>query len=244
MAFTIYPAIDMLDGKCVRLLQGDYDKQTVYGNSPLDMATNFVNQGAEWIHLVDLDGAKAGKRVNDSHVLDIKKNLDVKVQIGGGIRSEEDIAYYLENGIDRVILGSIAMKNPDFTKKMLEKYGKQIVIGIDAKDGFVATEGWIEKSDMKAEALGKLMAEYGAEVFIFTDIATDGTLSGPNFQAVEVFAQATGKEVISSGGVSSLDDIRTLKQYAKRGIGGVIIGKAIYTNQFTVKEAIEEVKSW
>lgn len=244
MAFTIYPAIDMLDGKCVRLLQGDYDKQTIYGDSPLDMATNFVNQGAEWIHLVDLDGAKAGRRINDKHVLDIKKNLDVKVQIGGGIRSEEDIAYYLENGVDRVILGSIAMKDPAFTKKMLEKYGNRIVIGIDAKDGYVATEGWIETSDQKAETLGKLMAEYGAEVFIFTDIATDGTLRGPNFAAVAAFAEATGKEVISSGGVSSLEDIRILKTHAERGIGGVIIGKALYTNQFTVKEALEEVKAW
>jgi phosphoribosylformimino-5-aminoimidazole carboxamide ribotide isomerase len=155
--FEIYPAIDMRGGKCVRLLQGDYSKETVYGDSPVDMATQFASEGAQWIHMVDLDGAKAAKRVNDEFVLGVKKKLDVRVQIGGGIRSEADVAYYLENGIDRVILGSAAISNPEFVKKMLKEYGARIAIGIDARDGYVATEGWVETSTIKATEQNWLM---------------------------------------------------------------------------------------
>ncbi|MED5041585.1 HisA/HisF-related TIM barrel protein, partial [Geobacillus stearothermophilus] len=139
-AFTIYPAIDMRGGKCVRLLQGDYNKETVYGDSPVAMAEQFAAQGAEWIHMVDLDGAKEGRRVNDRFVIEAAR-LGVNVQVGGGIRTEEDIVYYLENGVARVILGSAAIADPPFVKKMLQTYGRRIVIGIDARDGFVATEG-------------------------------------------------------------------------------------------------------
>ncbi|OKO89162.1 Phosphoribosylformimino-5-aminoimidazole carboxamide ribotide isomerase [Geobacillus proteiniphilus] len=161
--------------------------------------------------------------------------------MGGGIRTEEDIVYYLENGVARVILGSAAISDPPFVKKMLQKYGRRIVIGIDARDGFVATEGWIATSNVKAEELGRMLAEAGAETFIFTDIATDGTLSGPNIAAAVRLAEATGKEVIASGGVSSLDDLRALRQYAGQGIGGAIVGKALYTNQFTLTEALKAV---
>ncbi|WP_102344906.1 1-(5-phosphoribosyl)-5-[(5-phosphoribosylamino)methylideneamino]imidazole-4-carboxamide isomerase [Bacillus sp. Marseille-P3661] len=241
MSFTIYPAIDMRGGKCVRLLQGDYDKETVYGDSPFDMAKVFADEGAEWIHMVDLDGAKAGKRVNDEYVLQVANNLNVKVQIGGGIRTEEDVAYYLENGVSRVILGSAAISDPDFVKAMLKKYGEKIAIGIDAKNGYVATEGWLNTSNVKATDLGKELAAAGAEVFIFTDIATDGMLSGPNIHANAELADATGKQVIASGGVSSLQDLIELKKYAAKGVGGAIVGKALYTKQFTVKEALSEV---
>jgi phosphoribosylformimino-5-aminoimidazole carboxamide ribotide isomerase len=181
--FIIYPAIDMRGGKCVRLIQGDYAKETVYGDSPYEMARVFADKGAKWIHMVDLDGAKAGKRVNDNHVLEVAEKLNVNVQIGGGIRTEEDVEYYLSNGVSRVILGSSAISNPDFVKKMLVKYGSKIAIGIDAKDGYVSTEGWIETSTVKAADLGVELAAAGAEVFIFTDIATDGMLSGPNIEA-------------------------------------------------------------
>ncbi|RAK19975.1 1-(5-phosphoribosyl)-5-[(5-phosphoribosylamino)methylideneamino] imidazole-4-carboxamide isomerase [Anoxybacillus vitaminiphilus] len=240
-AFTIYPAIDMRGGKCVRLLQGDYNKETVYGDSPFDMAKLFAEQGAEWIHMVDLDGAKEGKRVNDRFVLEVAKKLNVKVQIGGGIRTEEDVSYYLENGVDRVILGSAAISNPLFVKEMLAKYGSRIAIGIDAKDGFVATEGWLNTSTVKATDLGKELAAAGAETFIFTDIATDGMLSGPNVQAVAEMARVTGKNVIASGGVSSLEDLKLLKKFAENGVIGAIVGKALYTKQFTVAEALKEV---
>ncbi|MEH7223597.1 1-(5-phosphoribosyl)-5-[(5-phosphoribosylamino)methylideneamino]imidazole-4-carboxamide isomerase [Bacillus sp. JJ1566] len=240
--FTIYPAIDMRGGKCVRLLQGDYNKETIYGDSPFDMAKAFADAGAEWIHMVDLDGAKAGKRVNDQYVLEVAEKLDAKVQIGGGIRTEEDVAYYIEKGVDRVILGSAAISNPDFVKEMLKKYKEKIAIGIDAKDGYVATEGWLNTSSVKATDLGVELANAGAEVFIFTDIATDGMLSGPNIDAVATLAAATGKKVIASGGVSSIDDLKALSKLADEGVSGAIVGKAIYTNQFTVQEALEEVK--
>ncbi|USK33552.1 1-(5-phosphoribosyl)-5-[(5-phosphoribosylamino)methylideneamino]imidazole-4-carboxamide isomerase [Bacillus sp. F19] len=240
--FIIYPAIDMRGGKCVRLIQGDYTKETIYGDSPYEMAKVFADKGAKWIHMVDLDGAKAGKRVNHKHVLEVAEKLNVNVQIGGGIRTEEDAEYYLSNGISRVILGSSAISNPDFVKKMLAKYGSKIAIGIDAKDGYVSTEGWIETSTVKAADLGVELAAAGAEVFIFTDIATDGMLSGPNVDAVREMAGATGKEVIASGGVSSLDDLVMLAAFQKEGVAGAIVGKALYTNQFDLAQALEEVE--
>ncbi len=241
MSFTLYPAIDMRGGKCVRLLQGDYDKETVYGDSPFDMAKSFADQGAEWIHMVDLDGAKDGKRVNDLFVIEAANKLGVSVQIGGGIRTEEDIAHYLENGVTRVIIGSIAISNPDFAIEMIKKYGSAIALGIDAKNGFVATHGWIETSETQAVDLGKRFADAGAENFIFTDIATDGMLSGPNVSAVRELAAVTKKNVIASGGVSSLADLAALKQYDADGVAGAIIGKALYEGRFTLREALNEV---
>lgn len=237
--FTLYPAIDMRNGKCVRLVQGDYDQETIYGDSPLDMAARFANEGAKWIHLVDLDGAKAGNRVNHEHVLAITSSLDVNVQIGGGIRTEEDVAFYLNNGVARVILGSSAVSNPAFVKKMLAQYGKKIAIGIDARNGFVSTEGWLETSKVKAEELGKELAKEGAEVFIFTDIQMDGMLSGPNVESTVRLAEATGKQVIASGGVSALADLQKLSAQKQSGVSGAIIGKALYTKQFTLSEAFE-----
>jgi phosphoribosylformimino-5-aminoimidazole carboxamide ribotide isomerase len=241
MTITIYPAIDMRGGNCVRLLQGDYDKETIYGDSPFDMARAFAADGASFLHMVDLDGAKDGKRVNDSFVIETAKQLKVNVQIGGGIRSELDILHYLENGITRVIIGSIAVSNPEFAIEMIRKYGKQIVVGIDAKNGYVATHGWLTTSEVKAVELSKRFADAGAETFIFTDIATDGTLSGPNIAAVCEMAEVTGKDVIASGGVSSLADLRALNA---EGVRGAIVGKALYENRFTLKQAlaIDEVK--
>ena len=237
MTFTIYPAIDMRGGKCVRLLQGDYDKETVYGDSPFDMAQTFAADGAEWIHMVDLDGAKDGKRVNDRFVIEAAQQLaNVKIQIGGGIRSEADIAHYLENGVDRVIIGSIAVSNPEFAIDMIKKFGGRIAVGIDAKNGYVATHGWLDTSEVKAVELGKRFADAGAGSFIFTDIATDGMLSGPNIAAVSELAEVTGKNVIASGGVSSLADLQALS--TAKGIGGAIVGKALYEKRFTLKEAL------
>lgn len=238
MTFTIYPAIDIRGGKCVRLLQGDYNQETIYGDSPFEMASKFANDGSEWIHMVDLDGAKAGKRINDHHVLKVAQELDAKVQIGGGIRTEEDVAYYLDNGVDRVILGSSAISHPDFVKKMLSRYKEKIAIGIDARDGYVAVEGWLKTSEIKAVDLGKELAEHGAEVFIFTDITKDGMLSGPNIEAIAELGEATGKEVIASGGVSTLEDLSNLRSRSE-SISGAIVGKALYTNKFTLKQALE-----
>lgn len=241
MSFTIFPAIDMRGGKCVRLLQGDYNQETVYGDSPFEMARSFASAGASWIHMVDLDGAKDGLRVNDSFVVKAANELTAKIQIGGGIRTEADIAHYLENGIARVILGSIAVSDPDFAIEMIQKYEDQIAIGLDAKNGYVATQGWLYTSKVKAVDLGKRFADAGAETFIFTDIATDGMLSGPNVEAVRMLAQETGKYVIASGGVSSLADLRKLNELNKAGVIGAIVGKALYEGRFSVSEALSEV---
>lgn len=244
-SFTIYPAIDMRGGKCVRLFQGDYDKETVYADSPLAVAKQFQADGAEWIHMVDLDGAKKGEPVNAHDVFDVKNRLDVGVQIGGGIRTKEDVSRYLDGGVDRVILGSSAISEPAFVKEMLAVYGKRIVIGIDARDGYVAVEGWTKTSAVKAEALALELIEHGAETFIFTDISRDGALTGPNVEAVTAMARVTGKEMIASGGVSHLDDVKVLSEQADHGVSGVIIGRALYTKAFTVKDALEAVgTSW
>ncbi|MBM4760821.1 1-(5-phosphoribosyl)-5-[(5-phosphoribosylamino)methylideneamino]imidazole-4-carboxamide isomerase [Bacillus sp. B15-48] len=241
MSFIIYPAIDMRGGKCVRLIQGDYGKETVYGDSPFDMAESFAQSGADWIHMVDLDGARDGKRVNDTYVIQAAQKLNARVQIGGGIRTEADIAHYLENGVSRVIIGSVAVSNPEFAEEMVRKYGEKIAIGLDAKDGYVATHGWISTSEVKAIDLGKRFAAAGAETFIFTDIATDGMLSGPNVGAIKQLAEETGKSVIASGGVSKLDDLLALKELETVGVSGSIVGKAIYEGRFTVKEALKAV---
>ncbi len=243
MTFTVYPAIDIRGGKCVRLIQGDYNQETIYGDSPLAMAEKFQSEGATWIHLVDLDGAKERKRVNDAHVVEIAKELDVNVQIGGGIRTEEDVNYYLEHGVDRIILGSSAIQNPDFVKKMLQLHREKIAIGLDARDGYVAVDGWLETSEVKAVDLAKELVENGAEIFIFTDIAKDGTLTGPNVNAIANMAEATGKQVIASGGISQLTDFDELLREQGKGIEGAIVGKALYTNQFTLQDALHKVKT-
>lgn len=239
MSFTIYPAIDMRGGKCVRLLQGNYDQETIYGDSPFEMASQFASEGAAWIHMVDLDGARDGKRINDEFVIKAARELDAKVQIGGGIRTEVDILHYLERGVARVILGSIAVSNPAFAKEMVRKYAGNIAIGLDAKNGLVATHGWLTTSDVSAIELGKTFADAGAETFIFTDIATDGTLAGPNLEATRQLAIETGKNVIASGGVSSLADLVALKELSADGVSGAIVGKAIYEGRFSVKSALE-----
>ncbi|HET7522039.1 MAG TPA: 1-(5-phosphoribosyl)-5-[(5-phosphoribosylamino)methylideneamino]imidazole-4-carboxamide isomerase [Bacillales bacterium] len=239
--FTIYPAIDIRGGKCVRLLQGDYNKETVYADSPFAVAERFQQQGAKWIHMVDLDGAKKGTPVNAEHVVHVKNDLGVKVEIGGGIRTKEDVARYLEAGVDRVILGSSAISEPAFVKDMLSSYGSRIAIGIDARDGYVAVEGWTKTSKVKADELALQLIRHGAETFIFTDISKDGTLAGPNVTAISELARVTGKEVIASGGVSSLADLKALHAHSDAGISGAIVGRALYTKAFTVAEALKAV---
>ncbi len=241
--FTIYPAIDMRGGRCVRLLQGDYNQETVYGESPFDMAKSFADLGASWIHMVDLDGAKEGSLVNDSYVLKAAKELaGVSIQIGGGIRSEKQVARYLENGVARVILGSVAVREPAFAEEMIRKYPGRIAIGLDGKSGKVATDGWLKTSEWSVLDLGKFFADKGAEWFIFTDIANDGMLSGPNVSATAELAKVTGKNIIASGGMSRLEDIVSLKEHQAAGIEGVIIGKALYENRFTLPEALKEAE--
>lgn len=243
-AIQIFPAIDMRGGKCVRLFKGDYAQETIYGDSPFDMAKSFADAGATFIHMVDLDGAKDGERVHAKDVVRVAKELPMRVQIGGGIRTEEDVAFYLDQGVDRVIIGSLAIREPELVASFIEKYGaERIVIGLDAKDGMVATHGWLETSNQTAIEVGQYFASKGAKHFIFTDIATDGTLQGPNIEANEALARATGANIIVSGGMSSLADIQAVKEAAKlTTIAAVIIGKALYTGQFTLEEALKEAE--
>lgn len=243
-AIQIFPAIDMRGGKCVRLFKGDYAQETIYGDSPFDMAKSFADAGATFVHMVDLDGAKDGERVHAKDVVRVAKELPLRVQIGGGIRTEEDVAFYLDQGVDRVIIGSLAIREPELVASFIEKYGaERIVIGLDAKDGMVATHGWLETSNQTAIEVGQYFANKGAKHFIFTDIATDGTLQGPNIEANEALARATGANIIVSGGMSSLADIQAVKEAAKSTtIAGVIIGKALYTGQFTLEEALKEAE--
>ncbi|MGP3780719.1 1-(5-phosphoribosyl)-5-[(5-phosphoribosylamino)methylideneamino]imidazole-4-carboxamide isomerase [Bacillus sp. 4A_MP3] len=241
-AFTLYPAIDMRNGKCVRLIQGDYGKETIYGDSPLDMAAQFAQEGAEWIHLVDLDGAKAGRKVNDRHVLDIARQLDVKVEIGGGIRSEADVYGYLSQGVDRVILGSSAVSDPAFVKSMLKQYGGKIAIGLDARNGYVSTEGWLETSSVRAADLAVSWRRKERKPSFSRILQLTACCQEPNIESTVQLAKATGKTVIASGGVSSVADLKALARFKDAGVSGAIIGKALYTKQFTLAEALSGVK--
>ncbi len=241
--FVIYPAIDIRGGKCVRLLQGDYNQETVYGDSPVEMAQQWETQGASWIHLVDLDGAKAGAPVNDALILEIAKTVNVPVQVGGGIRTIGQVERYLNGGVARVILGTAAIQDRPFVEEALKRFGgSRIAIGIDARNGYVATHGWLETSEVKAEELAQELAKKGAEIFIYTDISRDGTLTGPNVAEIVGLARAAEVNVIASGGVSIMNDLHNLAQYAADGVCGAIVGKALYTERIKLSDAVKEVE--
>lgn len=224
--FQILPAIDMIDGQCVRLIQGDYGKKTVFAPDPVAKAKEFQALGADSIHLVDLDGAKAGYPINHDIVKRVKKETGLFAEVGGGIRKMEEIEMYLEAGLDRVILGTSAVRNRKLVEEAAKKYGKNIAVGIDAKDGMVAIEGWEEKSNLNALDFAKTIADLGVATIIYTDISRDGMLMGPNLEAMKDIVSAVPSRVIASGGVTKESDVEDLKN---TGVGGVIIGKAIYT---------------
>lgn len=238
-SFTIYPAIDIRGGKCVRLIQGDYAQETVYHDQPEEAAAAWEDGGAEWIHLVDLDGAKEGRPVNAELIGRIAKRVKAPVQVGGGLRTEADVKLLLDLGVSRVILGTAAIEDRAFVEKVLERYGKQVAIGIDARNGFVATRGWLETSEVKAEVLACELAAKGAETFIFTDISRDGMMKGPNVEAIVALAKTSGKQVIASGGVSTLADLEALAAHAQDGVSGAIVGKALYTGAIDLREAVK-----
>ncbi|NGZ77131.1 1-(5-phosphoribosyl)-5-[(5-phosphoribosylamino)methylideneamino]imidazole-4-carboxamide isomerase [Saccharibacillus alkalitolerans] len=240
-AFTIYPAIDIRGGKCVRLLQGDYAQETVFNESPLDAAKQWEALGGRYVHLVDLDGAKEGRPVNHELIGGIASALNVPVQVGGGLRTFEDVKLLLSLGVSRVILGTAAIEDKAFTEKVLAEYGDRAAIGIDARNGFVATRGWLETSEVRAEDLAKELAAKGAETFIFTDISRDGMMQGPNVEAILSLAKASGKTVIASGGVTVQGDLERLAAHAGDGIGGAIVGKALYTGSIDLASALAAV---
>ncbi len=235
MAFTVYPAIDIRNGRCVRLYQGDYNQETGYGD-PVEMAQRWESEGAAWLHLVDLDGAKEGLPVNNGIIKQILESVNIPVQVGGGIRKLETIEAYLALGVKRLILGTIALENPQILQEAIQLKKEAIAVGIDAKNGYVATKGWLEISETKAENLGKYLSELGVETFIYTDIAKDGTLSGPNIEAIKRFAEKTKAAVIASGGIGSLNDLQQTRNLEGIGVSGAIIGKALYTGKIVLKD--------
>ncbi len=235
----IFPAIDIRGGKCVRLLKGDFEKETVFSDKPEEMAKKWQAQGAEFLHLVDLDGALVGKSQNLATVEKILAAVDIPVELGGGIRTMENIDDVLALGVRRVILGSVAVRGPELVREACAKYGDRIVVGIDAKDGIVAVDGWGVSGDVEATALAKEMKKAGVKTIIYTDISRDGTLSGVNVEATAKLARESGVAIVASGGVKSIADIEALKPYEKDGIEGVIVGKSIYMGTLDLAKAIE-----
>ena len=235
----IFPAIDIKDGNCVRLFKGDFSTVEKVASDYLETAKSFENAGAEWIHMVDLDGAKEGRPVNTKIYTDVAEKTSLKVELGGGIRSLETISEYLDMGISRVILGSVALKNPRLVRDAVEKFGSEkIVVGIDAMNGMVATEGWLESSDVNYIDLANAMIDSGVKYFIFTDISKDGTLSGVNRQQLQALYDATkGRaDIVASGGVHTMEDIIACKEM---GLYGTICGKSLYKGTLDFREAVE-----
>ena len=235
----IYPAIDLFEGKAVRLYKGDYRQMTVYNENPVAVAGDFVQQGATWIHLVDLQGAKDGTTPNFDTVKAIKKTANVFCQVGGGIRSMTVIESYLNSGVDRVILGTAAVTQPGFAKEAVAEFREHIAIGVDILNGFVAIKGWTEASKENAMDFCKKMEDMGVQTVICTDISKDGAMQGTNRELYRDLQSICGMDVIASGGVSSLEDIRALRQME---IHGAILGKAYYTGAVALNEAIEVAK--
>lgn len=235
----IFPAIDIRDGKCVRLFKGDFNQETVFSDKPEEMAEKWQAEGAEFLHLVDLDGALAGKSQNLATVKKIIATVNIPVELGGGIRTMENIDEVLALGVKRVILGSVAVKNPELVKEACAKYGERIVVGIDAKDGIVAVDGWGVSGNVDVITLAKEMAKAGVKTIIYTDISRDGTLAGVNVEATAKLARESGINIVASGGVKSTADIKALLPYEKDGIEGVIVGKSIYMKTLDLAEAIE-----
>lgn len=235
---TIFPAIDLRGGKCVRLFQGDFGQETVFSNRPADVARKWQEQGAEFLHLVDLDGARSGHSENLATVQDILAAVTIPVELGGGIRTMENIDAVLALGVRRVILGSVAVRDPKLVADACAKYGDRIVVGIDAKDGIVAVDGWGISGDIEVITLAKRMKEAGVRTIIYTDISRDGTLSGVNVKATAELARESGVRIVASGGVRDVRDIKALKPYERDGIEGVIVGKSIYTGSLSLPEAL------
>jgi phosphoribosylformimino-5-aminoimidazole carboxamide ribotide isomerase len=235
----IIPAIDIKDGQCVRLYQGEMDKETVYFSSPVDAAKHWVDHGAEWLHVVDLNGAVEGRPVHKEEVAAICMGFGVPVQLGGGLRSLESIEEALALGVARVILGTAAYENPDFLRQACVKFPGRIIVGIDARDGRVAVKGWKKNTPMDAVELAVRSEADGASRIVYTDISRDGTSHGVNVEETRRLARAVKIPVIASGGVATLEDIRRLKEIEKDGVEGVIVGRAIYTGAFGLRVAIK-----
>ena len=237
----VIPAIDLLEGRCVRLYQGDYSQSQVFSENPVDIAKQWVDQGATRLHLVDLDGAKAGKVVNLKAVAAIAEAVSVPIEIGGGLRDRTSVQQVFNLGVEWAILGTIAVEQPQLVQELCTEFPEKVIIGIDARNGLVATRGWLETSEILATQLAVQMQELGAAAIIYTDIHRDGTLIGPNLAALRELAQEIYIPIIASGGVSSVSDLLSLLGLETQGVKGVIVGKALYTGDISLTEAIKAV---
>lgn len=232
----IYPAIDIKNGQCVRLCQGRFDDVTVYGDDPMKVAAKWAESGATFLHIVDLDGAREGTSYNQNVIQDIANTFSIPVQTGGGIRTMRDIEEKLALGVSRVILGTVAVKNPELVIEAVKAYGEKIAVGIDAINGFVAVEGWEEVSHISALELCKKMVSLGVKTIIYTDISKDGMMVGPNIDSTKEIVEATGVNIIASGGISTMADLENVESI---GAGGAIIGKALYQGSLHLREVLE-----
>jgi phosphoribosylformimino-5-aminoimidazole carboxamide ribotide isomerase len=237
----IIPAIDLLEGRCVRLYQGDYDKSQVFSNNPADVAKQWVEEGATRLHVVDLDGAKAGKLVNLAAIEAIVNAVPVPIEVGGGLRTQDSVRQLFNLGVEWGILGTVAVEQPQLVQQLSQEFPGKIIVGIDARDGKVATRGWLETSEVLAIQLAVQMQELGAAEIIYTDIHRDGTLSGPNLEALRELANAVNIPVIASGGVSSVTDLLSLLALEPQGVLSAIVGRALYTGDISLKEALRAV---
>lgn len=237
----VIPAIDLLEGRCVRLYQGDYNQSQVFNDNPVEVAQRWVSEGATRLHLVDLDGAKAGKPENWEAIRAIAKAVDIPIEVGGGLRDRDRVAALFDLGVQYAILGTAAVENPGVVESLAAEFPGRVIVGIDARDGKVATRGWLETSAVDAIALAQDMAQRGAAAIIYTDIKRDGTLKGPNMGALRALAEAIDIPVIASGGVSSVTDLLSLLSLAPCGVSGVIVGKALYTGDVSLKEALRAI---
>jgi len=239
----LYPAIDLKGGQCVRLLRGEMASVTVFNEDPAAQARAFADKGCEWLHLVDLDGAVAGKPVNGPAIEAILRAITIPAQLGGGLRDLETISTWLGAGVQRAILGTAALRNPELVREACKRFPKRVAVGIDARDGFVAIEGWATTSTVRAIELGLRLEDAGAAAIIYTDISRDGAMTGVNVEATVELAWALTTPVIASGGVASLDDLRALKDEAGAGIEGVICGRALYDGRIDPAAAIKLLKA-
>lgn len=233
----LIPAIDLMNGKCVRLFKGDFNKRKDFTKEPHEQAKFWESKGAKYIHIVDLDAAKTGSPKNDKSIKKIAKTVNIPIQIGGGIRSQERIEQLFSYGIEKVIMGTSAIENKELVKDLSNKFPGRIIVGIDAKDGKVSTRGWLEQSNILAADLVKEFSSFKIASFIVTDINTDGTLEGTNEEFIKSILEITDIPVIASGGVGSISDLLSLLKFENSGLFGVIVGKALYENKFTIKEA-------
>jgi phosphoribosylformimino-5-aminoimidazole carboxamide ribotide isomerase len=236
----VIPAIDLLAGRCVRLYQGDYQQSQIFNENPLEVALQWESQGATRLHLVDLDGAKEGTTVNLDVIRSIVQHLTIPVQVGGGLRHRTSVERLFDLGVERAIIGTVAVENPDLVQELCEAYPHKIAVGIDARNGKVATKGWLETSTVEATDLAQRISDKAAAI-IYTDISRDGTLVGPNLESLRELAQVSNIPVIASGGISSLTDLLSLLSLESLGVTGVIVGKALYTGKVDLKEAIASI---